>query len=240
MDAGPLPKTELTLHPVRRRPRLGRVACLGLLPLLAVPVLFAGHAPSAGGDVAGATSVSAIGGHASHTTVRHQVGVARGAVAVTTTAAPTTSTTSTTAPARTTTTVATSTTTTAAPRRVRTPVPQAAPTTTRPPATTTTTAPRRVAAPVTTTTAPTPAPAPSHSQTGQGTWYRWKAGNCANNELPMGTVLTVTNLATGAHTTCTVGDRGAFRSPTIVDMDATVFAKIAPLGAGRISVRISW
>ena len=62
----------------------------------------------------------------------------------------------------------------------------------------------------------------------------------AAKDLPKGTVVTVTNLANGKSTFCVVGDRGAFRSPTIIDLDASVFAQIAPLGAGRINVAISW
>jgi rare lipoprotein A (peptidoglycan hydrolase) len=53
-------------------------------------------------------------------------------------------------------------------------------------------------------------------------------------------VVRVTNTANGRTATCTVGDRGAFGPPTIVDLDATVFEQLAPLGAGRINVTISW
>jgi rare lipoprotein A (peptidoglycan hydrolase) len=52
--------------------------------------------------------------------------------------------------------------------------------------------------------------------------------------------VTVTNTANGKSAVCIVGDRGAFGPPTIIDLDATVFQQIAPLGAGRISVTISW
>ena len=79
-----------------------------------------------------------------------------------------------------------------------------------------------------------------NSASGQATWYRWKVGNCAHNSLPKGTRVTVTNTATGASAVCTVGDRGAFGYPTIIDLDASVFSQIAPLGAGRITVSISW
>ncbi|MBX3287659.1 MAG: septal ring lytic transglycosylase RlpA family lipoprotein, partial [Actinobacteria bacterium] len=72
------------------------------------------------------------------------------------------------------------------------------------------------------------------------TWYRWKKGNCAHNSLPLGTRVRVTSVATGRSATCVVGDRGAFRNPTIIDLDASVFEQISPLGAGRISVVISW
>ncbi len=123
--------------------------------------------------------------------------------------------------------------------------PAAAPSTTAPPTTAPpTTAPPTTAPPTTAapTTAPptTAAPKPAGTQRGQATWYRWKAGNCAHNTLPKGTVVTVTAVASGRTATCVVGDRGAFKVPTIIDLDATVFAKIAPLGAGRIEVAISW
>lgn len=118
-----------------------------------------------------------------------------------------------------------------------------APTTTIPP--TTTTVPVEVAAPpaVRDTTPPASAPpttVPVRTDSGQATWYRWKAGNCAHNALPRGTVVTVTAAESGRSATCTVGDRGAFGRPTIIDLDATVFEQLAPLGAGRISVIISW
>jgi hypothetical protein len=111
----------------------------------------------------------------------------------------------------------------------------ARPAATTAPRPTATTAPRPAP-----TAAPRPAAAPASSQSGQGTWYRYKSGGCANNNLPMGTVVHVTNTATGATATCVVNDRGAFGYPTILDMDASVFQQLAPLGAGRISIRISW
>lgn len=87
---------------------------------------------------------------------------------------------------------------------------------------------------------PPPPPPPANSQAGQGTWYRYKPGGCANNSLPMGTLVHVTNAATGATATCVVNDRGAFGYPTILDMDASVFQQLAPLSAGRINITISW
>ncbi len=107
------------------------------------------------------------------------------------------------------------------------------------------TAPKPVApAPRPVVTAPPPPPPapprPANSQAGQGTWYRYEPGGCANNSLPMGTLVHVTNVATGATATCVVNDRGAFGYPTILDMDASVFQQLAPLAAGRINITISW
>lgn len=121
----------------------------------------------------------------------------------------------------------------------------AAPTTWR----TTTTARRTlVTAPpttrATTTTAPPPPPTtapPTHSETGQASWYNAPAGSCASPTLPLGTVITVTNLANGATATCTVEGRGPYGGGNrIVDLDQTTFAKLAPLAQGVINVRITW
>ena len=232
---GPRPQTELTLATRRRRPRFGRVACSGLLVLLAAGVVVGGH--SVLGDAAPRqVAVRSVGGHSStaqvtDTTLDRRAGVIRTLRQVTTTTvAPTTTTI---APTTTTSTTEAPTTTTSTTEP---------PTTTAPPTTTTTAPPPP---PTTTTTTapkpqPKPKPKPTNTQSGQATWYRWKAGNCAHNSLPKGTKVTVTNVATGASATCVVGDRGAFGPPTIIDLDATVFQQIAPLGAGRIDVRITW
>jgi hypothetical protein len=56
---------------------------------------------------------------------------------------------------------------------------------------------------------------------------------CASPALPFGTVLTVTNNATGASTTCTVDDREGAGYPA-------GFAQIADLSQGVVEVTISW
>ena len=87
---------------------------------------------------------------------------------------------------------------------------------------------------------PAPVP-PAYSETGQASWYVAPAGFCAHPTLPIGTVITVTDLATGAKATCTVEGRGPFGGGgRIVDLDQTTFAKLAPLAQGVINVRISW
>jgi rare lipoprotein A len=106
------------------------------------------------------------------------------------------------------------------------------------PATTTTTRPR----PTTTTTRP-PAPPPTtgNTQEGQATWYHApQAGGCAHRTLPFGTVVTVTNVANGASTTCVVNDRGPYGAGKIIDLAEDVFARIANPSTGVISVRINW
>ncbi len=110
-----------------------------------------------------------------------------------------------------------------------------------PPAHTVTTAPAHtvVAPPPPTTT--TTAPPPASTQVGQATWYSAaSAGMCASPTLSFGTVLTVTNSATGASTRCTVDDREGAGYPRVVDMSPSDFSQIASLSQGVVEVTISW
>ena len=129
------------------------------------------------------------------------------------------------------------------------------------PATTTTTAPAVIAAPEQTAkveetpapvTPPTVAPrvvavtasrpaTSGTSERGQATWYaEAPPGRCASPTLPFGTVLTVTNVATGASTTCTVDDREQAGYPRVVDMSPSGFAQLADPSQGVVDVTISW
>lgn len=244
--AGSVPEIPLPERP--RRLRRQRLLCLGFLPLFAVPLLLV-SGPFAPVDQAAPVAVRSIPGASSRTpttsapapSAAAPAALRRDPVATTVPASTTTvivpepkAAPATTAPPTTAAPVTTAPPTTAPPAPAAAPAP--APTTAAPrPAPTTTTAPP----PPPTTTAP-PAPAPANRQSGQATWYRWKRGNCAHNTLPKGTRVTVTAVASGRTATCVVGDRGAFRNPTIIDLDASVFEQIAPLGAGRINVVISW
>jgi rare lipoprotein A (peptidoglycan hydrolase) len=125
-------------------------------------------------------------------------------------------------------------------------------TTTVPPTTTTTAPPTTTTVPPTTTTTAPPPPPPTttttaaphiaaHSETGDATWYSEAPdGYCASPTLPFGTVLTVTNVATGASTTCTVDDREAAGYPRVVDMSPEGFSQIADTSQGVVEVTISW
>lgn len=146
-------------------------------------------------------------------------------------------------------TTSTSTSTTAVPRR-----------TTVPPATTTTTsgpasqaAASSPAPSTTTTTTPlTPlttllqqlAPAInalSGSDGGIASWFYAPVGTCAHRDLPLGTIVTVTRVATGASTTCRVADRGpTLATKRVIDLSPDVFEKLASKDAGVIEVRIAW
>jgi rare lipoprotein A len=107
---------------------------------------------------------------------------------------------------------------------------------------------KEVEIPVTTTTvAPKAAPvsaapaATGDDEHGQATWYAAApAGKCASPTLPFGTVLTVTNVGTGASTTCTVDDREEAGYPRVVDMSPSGFAQLASPSQGVVDVTISW
>jgi rare lipoprotein A (peptidoglycan hydrolase) len=135
-----------------------------------------------------------------------------------------------------------------------TPTATTRPTTAAPPpplptTTTTTTAPppveevsaRAAVAPAVTPATQTPVVAPTNGEQGQATWYAAApAGMCASPTLPFGTVLTVTNAATGARTTCTVDDREQAGFPRVVDMSPSGFAQLADPSQGVVDVTISW
>jgi rare lipoprotein A (peptidoglycan hydrolase) len=99
-------------------------------------------------------------------------------------------------------------------------------------------------APVETAAATTPTPPPvlsGDSERGQATWYAAAPpGMCASPTLPFGTVLTVTNDATGVSTTCTVDDREAAGYPRVVDMSYSGFSQLADPSQGVVDVTISW
>lgn len=126
------------------------------------------------------------------------------------------------------------------------------PTTTTEPPTTTTTVRRTTTTvkavsvtakkPTTTTTRPptTTTTKPPNQQTGQASWYEAPDGTCAHRSLPIGTVLTVTNLANGKKVQCRVADRGPFVQGRIVDLAKTTFDDLAPPSSGIIDVRIEW
>jgi rare lipoprotein A (peptidoglycan hydrolase) len=132
--------------------------------------------------------------------------------------------------------------TTTAPVTPTTVTPSTTPTTTATPKLT----PSVEQAPETTTTtvAPVTAPKPttsSNSESGQATWYgAAPPGMCASPTLPFGTVLTVTNVTTGARTTCTVDDREQAGYPRVVDMSPSGFAQLASTSQGVADVTISW
>lgn len=100
-----------------------------------------------------------------------------------------------------------------------------------------TTVPPTTVPPTTTTTAPPP---PAHVETGQASWYQAPAGTCASPDIGYGTVVRVTDLATGASVTCTVDDHMDASTGRVLDLSEATFAQLADPSAGVIEVRVSW
>lgn len=157
--------------------------------------------------------------------------------------------------------------TTVAPETSADEKPQATSTTEAPePTTTTTEAPEPTTTtteappPSTTTTqAPPPPPPPPPSEPapaalsaehsdgvheGNVSWYDLpgsRAGVCAHRTIDRGTVVTVTNLDTGASITCTVDDRGPYSGDNkVLDLHRDDFSRLAPLEQGVFPARIDW
>jgi resuscitation-promoting factor RpfB len=80
-----------------------------------------------------------------------------------------------------------------------------------------------------------------NSRVGSASWYASPFGSdsCATKEyVPVGTILRVTNLGSGASTTCRVADR--VEANRVVDLDDDVFHQLAPRSHGVFSARIDW
>jgi len=110
---------------------------------------------------------------------------------------------------------------TAAPRQVSVP----------PPATTTTTS---------TTTSTTMPPRLPQAELGEASWYDTRTGYCASPYLSFGTVVTITDLATGIRVSCTVDDRQAINPGRVVDLSYDGFAALGDPSIGLIEVRLTW
>ncbi len=84
------------------------------------------------------------------------------------------------------------------------------------------------------------APAFANTQVGIASWYNDRDGHCAHRTAPIGTVVTVTNVATGASVRCKVTNRGPYAGGRIIDLSDESFARIAPLSQGLADVRVEW
>ncbi len=74
--------------------------------------------------------------------------------------------------------------------------------------------------------------------TGSATWYGTAPGRgtCAHLSLKFGTIVTLTNMATGATAQCRVADRGPEAwTGHIIDLAPDVFRRLAPLSQGVIA-----
>ena len=79
------------------------------------------------------------------------------------------------------------------------------------------------------------------SETGMATWYGTTGLSAASPTLPFGTVVKVTNVATGRSINVVIRDRGPFAgSDRVIDLSPTAFAQIGALGSGVISVTVQW
>lgn len=83
---------------------------------------------------------------------------------------------------------------------------------------------------------------PSGVQTGESTWYDppWSGLTAAHKTLPIGTMVTVTNLANGQSVLVRINDRGPYAPGRIIDLSPEAFSVISDLGFGVLDVRISW
>ena len=89
-------------------------------------------------------------------------------------------------------------------------------------------------------TVPSAAPQFANTQVGVASWYNDRAGRCAHRTAPIGTVVNVTNLASGATVQCTVTNRGPYVAGRVIDLSDESFAEIAPLSQGLADVRVEW
>jgi hypothetical protein len=87
-----------------------------------------------------------------------------------------------------------------------------------------------------------PGPVGGHSASGQATWYDppWSGLTAASPWIPIGTHVTVTDLATGRTVIVVIDDRGPFAAGRIIDLSPEAFSILAPLGRGVLDVRITW
>jgi beta-lactam-binding protein with PASTA domain len=125
----------------------------------------------------------------------------------------------------TTSTTTTSTTTTTYPGETTTSTSSTSTTTTTTPPTTTTTLKRSRA---------------RDFRVGIATWYSYIPGRCATWYLPLGTRVTVRDLATGRTVTCRATDREGSHGNRVVDLNAEEFAELSPLWRGVVRVKVSW
>ena len=79
-----------------------------------------------------------------------------------------------------------------------------------------------------------------NTSVGTASWYHRTGMVAAHKTLPKGTRVRVTNLASGETVTVIIDDRGPFVNGWIIDLSDDAFAKLAPLGAGTIKVRLEW
>jgi uncharacterized protein YabE (DUF348 family) len=80
------------------------------------------------------------------------------------------------------------------------------------------------------------------TQEGLASWYDppWSGLTAAHPSIPMGTYVTVTEVATSRSVRVLIDDRGPFAEGKIIDLSPEAFAALQPLGRGVLQVRIDW
>lgn len=76
--------------------------------------------------------------------------------------------------------------------------------------------------------------------TASGEPYDPDALTAAHRELPMGTVVTVTNTATGQSVRVRINDRGPHVSGRVIDLSRAAWNRVASPSAGLVHVRLEW
>lgn len=78
-----------------------------------------------------------------------------------------------------------------------------------------------------------------HGQkTANGERFNPSAMTAAHRTLPFGTRVRVTNARNGKSVTVRINDRGPFIRGRVIDLSRAAFARIAPLKAGVVRVRV--
>ena len=78
-------------------------------------------------------------------------------------------------------------------------------------------------------------------ESGLATWYGIGGLTAASRHLPFGTVVRVTNVATGATVDVVIRDRGPYAGDDrVIDLSPAAFSQIAPLGSGIVAVKVEW
>ncbi len=74
--------------------------------------------------------------------------------------------------------------------------------------------------------------------TANGERFNPGAMTCAHRTLPLGSVVTVTNIATGTNVTCRVNDRGPYVRGRILDLSEQAAMRLGVGEQGLMRVRI--
>ncbi len=81
-----------------------------------------------------------------------------------------------------------------------------------------------------------------NAEQGKASWYNAPGDGltAAHKTLPRGTVVRVTNLASGGFVDVTITDRGPFIPGRVIDLSEEAFQRLGPLGSGVLDVKVEW